>query len=758
MTSPSRDLPASIAMSVFLALVLFVSLYAYRAPAPLPEDAPPEEFSARRAIKHIEAFAQVPHRAGTDANRKVRDYIVGTLKGMGAEPVVSETTVARGGTMGSPQNVLARLPGTANTKAFMLVTHYDSVPWGPGACDDGAGVAALLDTYRALEAGPRLMNDVIFLFTDGEECGLLGAKAFLDHPWADDVGLMLNFEARGVSGPSYMFETSAENGWLVPHLLKAAPYPRASSIMFDLYIKMPTTTDYRVLKEKLPGAGLAFIEYLPYYHSCNDKPENVNLASLQHHGSYALGFARYFGDTPLDDVKKAPDAVYFNAIGSIMIHYPGSWATPITVLVVLVLAGVLALGLFKERLTWPGIAKGFGAFLVSAICVSAVLAAAIFIAYQIRGMYMLYNGTLYALASVGLTLCVFLALYNWLRNRASVDDLAFGALMWWGAVAVAITFLSQGGACLFQWPLLFSAVGLAVTFLLPESNPVSPLRLTVLGLSAVPGLLLVVPASATLFSAVTVVPAPVSMLAGVLLLGLLIPHLAVVAMPNRLLPPALCGVAGLVLYVAAILLGGFTEAHPKMNAVCYGLNADSAEAFWMSSDKKPDEWTSQFFPPDVERRSISEFHYPREYLKTPAPVAQLPPPEVEVLSDAVEGDVRTLDLHIDSPRRAPRVRIYSDSEAETHALMVNGEPTDRKGKKWSLNYNIFPGGGIDLKLETAPDKPLKLTLVDHTYDLPEIPGMAIKPRPAYMIPQPNTVNFAKGMQSQQTMVVKSFTF
>ena len=51
------------------------------------------------------------------------------------------------------------------------MAHYDSVPFGPGAADDGAGVVTLLETARALKAGPPLKNDVIFLFTDGEEAG-----------------------------------------------------------------------------------------------------------------------------------------------------------------------------------------------------------------------------------------------------------------------------------------------------------------------------------------------------------------------------------------------------------------------------------------------------------------------------------------------------------------------------------------------------------------------------------------------------------
>ena len=99
--------------------------------------------------------------------------------------------------------------GPSGKKALMLCAHYDSVPTGPGASDNAAGVAVVLETLRALKAGPPLERDVIALFPDGEENGFHGSRLFVDeHPWAKDVSVVLNFDARGNSGPSIMFETS----------------------------------------------------------------------------------------------------------------------------------------------------------------------------------------------------------------------------------------------------------------------------------------------------------------------------------------------------------------------------------------------------------------------------------------------------------------------------------------------------------------------------------------------------------------------
>src|SRR6185436_12841315 len=134
---------------------------------------------------------------------------------MGLTPQFQDATGVgtRYAEVGHVRNIMVRIPGSsAGGLAVLVVVHYDGVPAGPAAADDGAGTAALLETVRALRAGPQLTHDVIALFTDGEEAGLLGAAAFVrEHPWIKDVGVALNFEARGTSGRSYMFETGFGN-------------------------------------------------------------------------------------------------------------------------------------------------------------------------------------------------------------------------------------------------------------------------------------------------------------------------------------------------------------------------------------------------------------------------------------------------------------------------------------------------------------------------------------------------------------------
>ena len=230
--------PVSIGSVILLCVALSVGIafYGQAPPNAVAASAVPAEFSSGRAMKHLEVIARQSHPMGTSEHAVVRDYILQELTNLGLSPVVQKTTAVnrRPGfpwLSGTVENLIARVKGTSDSKAVMLVAHYDSVPTGPGASDDGSAVAALLETARALKSGPPLKNDVLLLFTDGEEAGLLGASAFVEHPWASQVALALNFEARGSGGPVLMFETSRDNFYLIKTLRSIGP---ASSNEFTL--------------------------------------------------------------------------------------------------------------------------------------------------------------------------------------------------------------------------------------------------------------------------------------------------------------------------------------------------------------------------------------------------------------------------------------------------------------------------------------------------------------------------------------------
>ena len=186
-----------------LAALTVLSLRAVSPPAPRPADAPADQFSAGRAYELVDHIGSHVHVAGSDAAGEVRDFIVTTLTGLGLQTRVQDGVGANdalgGFAMAHVRNVIGVLPGTASTGRVFLVAHYDSVQVSYGGSDDGAGVATLLETARAMAAGPEPRNDIVFVFTEAEEACLCGAEAFVSQdPLARDGGVALNFEARGL--------------------------------------------------------------------------------------------------------------------------------------------------------------------------------------------------------------------------------------------------------------------------------------------------------------------------------------------------------------------------------------------------------------------------------------------------------------------------------------------------------------------------------------------------------------------------------
>jgi acetylornithine deacetylase/succinyl-diaminopimelate desuccinylase-like protein len=221
-----RVIDRAVIALLLIALCVVFAVRVSRPPVAVAASASGTAFSAERAMKHVLAIARRPHPIGSAEHDRVRDYLISQLSILGLDPQVQHATGVgtRYPEAGIVQNILARIPGSQNGgRALLLVAHYDSVEAGPGAADDGAGTAAILETIRALRGGAPFVHDVIVLFTDGEEPGLLGAAAFVrEHPWAKDAAMVLNFEARGTSGRSLMFETGPSIS--IPHAY-CAPFP-----------------------------------------------------------------------------------------------------------------------------------------------------------------------------------------------------------------------------------------------------------------------------------------------------------------------------------------------------------------------------------------------------------------------------------------------------------------------------------------------------------------------------------------------------
>ncbi len=749
---PSGALPAILTF-LLIAFLTFLAIDQVQPPARVSASAPVTEFSSGRAMVHLRAIAQNPHPTGSPENAKVREYLVKEIKAMGVDPEVQTTTIAgslprRHGpwAVATVHNVVAKLRGTSNLRALLLTAHYDSVPSGPGASDDGAGVAALLETLGALKAGRPLRNDVIFLFTDAEELGLLGAKAFVeDHPWKRDAAVALNFDARGSCGPSVMFETSPKNGWLIREFAKAAPHPVTSSLLYEAYKRLPNDTDLTIFKRAgLAGLNFAYGGCWPRYHTLRDDVRALDERSLQHHGSYALALARHFGNLNLDHTA-GEDAVYFSLFRRTL-YYSEAAVIPLMVVVLLAFVGVMALGLRSARLTWRGITGGCLGWLAGAVAAALVSELTWLALRKTRLVSLLpygmaYNSELYAVGFIALTIAIISAVYATLGKRTSVEDLTVGGLLWWLLLMMLASLYVRAASFAFTWPLLSSLIELGYA-LIRKGRESEAARALIWTLPAIVGILLFGPIPYLLLILLSTSGLLPLSLAVALLLGFLAPHLDIITAQRRWLLPGAAALVGVGLIIAGMFFHRFDAEHPRADSVFYALNADTRKAVWASSDKAPDEWTSQFFPAPPQAGSLAEWGpFEGVFMKSAAPGTSLAAPTIAPIDDLTVGDNRILHLRVMSPRQARRVWISVQNavvlEANVNGRKIGGtDPAAQGGGSWGFFYTGLPKEGLTLTVEVKGTPPLTIKVVDQSDGLPEIQGMSFKPRPDTVMPAP----------------------
>lgn len=359
------------ALAAALAGALLLGWLGTRTPPPAPADAPAEAFSAARALVDIEVIAQRPHPVGSADHDRVRDYLKTRMAALGLSPRIQASTALErrglGGDAfvfgGAVENLVGVLPGKDRAApALLLMAHYDSVPGSPGAADDATGTAAILEVVRALKARGTPARDVVVLITDGEEAGLLGARAFFaEDPLRERIGLVVNLEARGNGGRANMFQTGPDNGAIVAAFARTASAPISNSLAVFLYENMPNDTDFSVSKAAgLSGLNFAFIGRQFDYHSPTATVANLDKGSVQHIGDQTLAAAGALAFAPALP-GKAPDAVYSQTFGDHVLHYPAWAGWGLLAAIVVALAFALRRTLDGGKIAWRGLARGAGA-------------------------------------------------------------------------------------------------------------------------------------------------------------------------------------------------------------------------------------------------------------------------------------------------------------------------------------------------------------------------------------------------------------
>jgi hypothetical protein len=458
-----------IASLLVLTLALALGWARMQPPRAAGLDAPSDAFSAGRALEvlHDLLVEEQPHPVGSMQNARVRERIVARLESLGYEVSVQEALSDKitKTEFETVRNILAWMPGREEGPALALMAHYDSVPAGPGVADDGSSVATILELARILKQEGPYRNPILFLFTDGEEAGLLGARAFLrEHPWASDVGVVINLEARGSSGQSLMFETSPGNAWLIDAYAKSVPFPASNSLMYEIYRIMPNDTDLTPFKEAgIAGLNFAFIKDGIYYHSAEDNFAHLDPGSVQHHGESALAVTRRLAEMELS-TQSAGNAIYMDVLGLGVVRWPESWTLPLNGIAMLLLAFAAWRLVRGGRMTLGGM--GLGA-LAAFVTISGSILLGLGLTWLIAtlaGAPQPWTGTplptRIALWAGGLLSGLLAgAVFG---RRAGLWGLGLGTWLLWLILSLVLSFTLVGGTVVLMVPAMVAAGLLAV--------------------------------------------------------------------------------------------------------------------------------------------------------------------------------------------------------------------------------------------------------------------------------------------------------
>ncbi|WP_264531698.1 M28 family peptidase [Flavobacterium sp. N502540] len=724
------------------------------------------EFSTDRALNQVKIIAQKPHYVGSLNHELVANYLKLELNQIGLETSVQEGfTLNDKGLLVKSKNILARIKGTNNTKALLLLSHYDSAPhsFSKGASDDASGVATILEGIRAfLYAKQPHKNDIIILFSDAEELGLNGAALFVNsHPWAKDVGLVLNFEARGSSGPSYMLmETNQGNKALVKEFSNAkTTYPVSNSLMYSIYKMLPNDTDLTVFREQgnIQGFNFAFIDGHYNYHTQQDDVQHLNKTTLAHQGTYLMPLLKYFSNVDLNTTTSTEDDVYFTAPFS-FINYPFSWVWPMTIIALGLLIIFIFIGKAKRVITFREIFKGFVPLFGSLIIAGLVTFLGWKIVLQIYPQYsdllngFTYNGHAYIGAFVTLSIAISFAFYHHFSEaKITMNHFVAPLLLW--IIINAFVANSLTGAGFLIIPVHFGILLFGIFVLTQHYS---------LGLN----LLFSIPAFVIIAPFIVMFPVGlglkilfVSAILTVLLFTLVLPIFGTFA--KKGIWTIFFFAVSIGFFIYAGYHSDYEPGKAKSNSLLYVYNANTNSALWATYDVNLDDWTKTYLGQKnqsavglntlpIASKYNSGFTY-----SAIAPVVDIPKPTIAFLKDSVVGNNRYLKIKITPNRKVNRYDIYANPKMTFFNFKANGVATSgQKGNRLErdgmkiLCYYVVGNEPLVMEFYTNKLTVLDMDLIESSFDLMTNPLLKVKPRSNWMMPTPFVLNDAVLIQQK----------
>jgi len=750
----------ALVVSFFLLLgLIYFSFYSLMPQTISSLTAPEVEFSTERALIPLKEISKAPHYVGTAENKRVREFLIQSLKDLGLSPETQQGYILneRRGRMNQPVNIIAKIKGSEAGKALLIFSHYDSALTPSfGTSDAGSGVVAILESLRAYKAsGKQPKNDIIILFTDAEEVGLVGAKLFIrSHPWAKNIGLALNFEARGSGGPSSMIvETNQGNKNLIKGFIEANPeFPVASSLLYSVYKMLPNDTDSTILREEgdIDGLFFAFIDDHFDYHTAGDNFERMDRNSLEHQGSYLMPLLHYFADADLEQVKSDEDYVYTNFPILKMIAYPFNWVMPSVFGAVLLFGGLLFFGFRTKKLKPIYIVKGSIPFLFA-------VAGALFIGFygwptllKIYPHYQeilhgfTYNGHTYIAFFVSLSLGITWYMYTKFQKEITTANLFVTPLLVWLLINILLAIYLKGAAY-FILPFYCALISFALLLKQKEVNPLIHLVL------ATPAVVLFSPLIQTFPVGLGLKTIVISTVFTVLLFGLLLSFLSGYTYKKRLAQSFV--LLALIFFVQAHSTSDFNEDRKKPNSLMYFQDLDAQQAYWLTYDTVLDDWTRSYLGTEPKTAvsvvtSAAKSKYNSGYtFAAEAPAKVIPHYQPTLLQDTLVGDQRTVTFKLIPKKKSNVLRLYVDQEMTFTSLAFNGVAVKNKlsyteSNTRLLTFYVYGMDALEVSYTISKERTPSFTLLEYSFDLMDNPWVEVKARTPSMMPKPFVFNDA----------------
>ena len=721
-----RGRPVCLLIVLMALLLVFAAKDLLIRPPEPPAKAENGAFDTARAAGRLARVVgdQRPHPVDSEANDAVRARLVAELRAIGLEPQIRErmdcngTPNSRAVSCSMTRNVVASI-GPAQGPRLLLNSHYDSTPTGPGASDDGIGVASMLEVAALLRAAPPA-RPITFLFNEGEEYGLNGARAFVEgDPLAREVDTLINIESRGVSGPAIMFETSNPNGPALADYARATARPYANSLSTDFATLIPNTTDNTVFKERgWKTLSYSIIGNETRYHTPGDTMDALDRASLYHLGSEVLAATRTLS---ADAGEQGQGRRVFTDIAG-----RGFVSLPLVVAAVLLVALLLATALVAYRR--GAIGRPLGAVTGAVFASLLVVALIVELAALIRaGDYWRAHPIIAYLAVYATLLTVESALLARFARSFDRDRLRIAAwlliLLFGGLASLAL----PGATIYFLAAPLLAFVAMLVgkmkslaTALFWAAALVQLLLFAEL-LALIEMLLIDGPLSAvTPLAALAALPFLIEVMPGAK------PRGAVLVMT----------LVAIGLWTAAMVMPRTSEERPGAFTINYVRDDVRGTTKWAVASKQAPlpgswdrfgQWRGKLMPHNGRRRWVAE-----------APVIDVPRPAIRLLSSVADGKGRLVRLAIGrGGGDATALKVAKDVPVVAMGLPGRTRliPRDAEPGPAFLDCTGRSCDGLVLEVRLADRKTVKAELIGTRFGLPEEGKALAAARPADTHPQ-----------------------